>query len=310
MSTEDSPILSTRDLWLLALLTLTWGLNWPIMKIGVAELEPMTFRAACMVLGLPVLFVVMRVQGLRIAVPREHWRELGLLALTNMVGWFVLAMYGVKFLSSGRAAILGYTMPIFTALIGYTFFGDRASPRLWLGIVAAATGVALLLWREIDAITGSPAGTLFMLGAAAVWGLGTQLMRRRRQRTPVIVIAFWSLMISLVVCAILALLLESDSWTRLPDGPGWLAIVYNAVVIFGFSQVMWFRLATILPPMVSSLSVMFIPVIGVFSGMMILGERPSWQDYAALVSILMAIAAVLRGGRRESGGAAVPDKRP
>ncbi len=297
MTATNSRILSTRDLWFLALLTLTWGINWPIMKIGVSELEPMTFRAICMVLGLPVLFVVMRAQGLRIAVPREHWRELGLLALTNMVCWFVLIMYGVKLLSSGRAAILGYTMPIFTALIGFIFFGDRASTRLWLGIVAAATGVALLLWREIGAIAGSPAGTMFMLGGAAIWGLGTQFMRRRRQSTPVIVIVFWSLLISLVVCATLALLLERGSWTHLPDRAGWLAIGYNAVVIFGFAQVMWFRLATILPPVVSSLSVMFIPVIGVFSGMMILGERPAWQDYAALVSILMAIVAVLRPGR-------------
>jgi len=299
MPPDNSRILSTRDLWLLGLLTLTWGLNWPVMKIGVAELEPMTFRAICMVFGLPLLFVVVRVRGLRIAVPREHWRELGLLALTNMVGWFVLAMYGVKFLSSGRAAILGYTMPIFTALIGFAFFGDRASSRLWLGVAAAAAGVALLLWREIGAITGSPAGTMFMLGGAAVWGLGTQFMRRRRQKTPVIVITFWSLLIALVVCGTLALVLERGSWTHLPDLSGWLAIAYNAVVIFCFSQVMWFRLATILPPVVSSLSVMFIPVIGVFSGMMILGERPAWQDYAALVSILMAIMAVLRPARRD-----------
>ncbi len=298
MPSDNSRILSTRDLWFLGLLTLTWGINWPVMKIGVGELEPMTFRAVCMAFGLPVLFIVVRVQGLRITVPREHWRELGLLALTNMVGWFVLVMYGVKLLASGRAAILGYTMPIFTALIGFTFFGERASLRLWLGVVAAAAGVALLLWREIGAITGSPAGTLFMLGGAAIWGLGTQFMRRRRQRTPVIVITFWSLLLSLVACATLALLLERGSWTHLPDRSGWLAIGYNAVVIFGFSQVMWFRLATILPPVVSSLSVMFIPVIGVFSGMVILGERPAWQDYAALVSILMAIMAVLLPGRR------------
>jgi len=46
MPETDSRLLSTRDLWLLALLTLTWGFNWPIMKIGVSELEPMTFRAS------------------------------------------------------------------------------------------------------------------------------------------------------------------------------------------------------------------------------------------------------------------------
>jgi len=137
-----------------------------------------------------------------------------------------------------------------------------------------------------------------MLGGAAIWGLGTQFMRRR-QTTPMIVITFWSLLISLVVCATLALLFERGSWTHLPDRNGWLAIGYNAAVIFGFAQVMWFRLATILPPVVSSLSVMFIPVVGVFSGMMILGERPTWQDYAPLVSILMAIMTVLRPTRRE-----------
>ncbi len=298
MPETDSRLLSTRDLWLLVLLTLTWGLNWPVMKIGLAHLEPMTFRSISMFFGVPVIFLVARIQGLRIAVPREHWRELALLALTNMVGWLVLGMYGLKLLASGRAVILGYTMPIFTALIGFAFFGDRGSGLLWFGIVAAAAGVALLLMHEVGAIAGSPAGTFLMLGAAAFWGLGTQLMRRRRQTTPVIVIMFWSLLISLAACATLALLLERASWTQLPDRSGWLAIGYNAVVVFGFSQVMWFRLATILPPVVSSLSVMFIPVIGVFSGMMILGERPSWQDYAALVSILMAIMAVLRPGRR------------
>ena len=297
MPATDSHSLSTRDLWLLALLTLTWGVNWPVMKIGVAEFEPMTFRAICMTLGIPVLYLLVRVQGLRIAVPREHWRELAVLALTNMVGWFVLAMYGLKLLASGRAAILGYTMPIFTALIGYALFGDRASARLWLGVFAAAVGVALLLAREIGAIAGSPAGTLFMIGAAAIWGLGTQLMRRRRQQTSVLVITFWSLLASLLVCGTLAFLLERATWTRLPNQAESLAIAFNSVVIFGFSQVMWFRLATILPPVASSLSVMLIPVIGVFSGMLMLGERPAWQDYAALASILVAILAVLAPGR-------------
>jgi drug/metabolite transporter (DMT)-like permease len=58
--------------------------------------------------------------------------------------------------------------------------------------------------------------------------------------------------------------------------------------------VVWFRLATILPPVASGLSVMLIPVIGLFSGMWLLGEVPHWQDYVALVSILIAIVTVLR----------------
>ena len=73
----------------------------------------------------------------------------------------------------------------------------------------------------------------------------------------------------------------------------WGAILYNAVLVFGVSQLLWFRLATLLPPVASSLSVMLIPVVGLFSGMWLLGEVPSWQDYAALLFVLVAIATVL-----------------
>ena len=111
--------------------------------------------------------------------------------------------------------------------------------------------------------------------------------------TPVLVVTFWSLVLSLVVCGLLSALFERDQWVRAPNPAEWGAIAYNSIVIFGFSQFMWFRLASILPPLASSLSVMLIPVIGLFSGMAMLGERPHWQDFAALAAILVAIATVL-----------------
>lgn len=285
--------LAGRDLAMLAALTLTWGLNWPVMKLGVQDFGPMTFRAVSMAGGLPVLWLVVRSQGLPVRVPRAYWREIVGIALTNMVIWFILAMYGVKLLSSGRAAILGYTMPIWAALIGYAVFGERPGRRLGVGILAAAAGVGLLLASEFGALTGRPAGTLCMLGAAAVWGLGVHLMRRRVQPTPVLVVTFWSLVLSLVVCGLVSAIFERDQWVRAPNAAEWGAIAYNSIVIFGFSQFMWFRLASILPPLASSLSVMLIPVIGLFSGMAMLGERPHWQDFAALAAILVAIATVL-----------------
>ena len=69
-------------------------------------------------------------------------------------------------------------------------------------------------------------------------------------------------------------------------------------LVFGVSQLLWFRLATILPPVASSLSVMLIPVVGLFSGMLLLGEQPSWHDWAALGCVLAAIASVLLPARR------------
>ena len=114
-------------------------------------------------------------------------------------------------------------------------------------VAGAAAGVVLLLASEVGAIAGSPLGTVLMLVAAAVWAYGTHRMRRRRQATPVLVITFWSLAFSLLVCGGLALVFEREQFAGWPAPAAWAAILYNAVLIFGFAQLVWFRLATILP---------------------------------------------------------------
>jgi drug/metabolite transporter (DMT)-like permease len=285
--------LARKELVLLVILTLLWGFNWPVMKIGVRDFAPLSFRTLCMVGGVAMLFVMVRVQGDSLKVRREHWPELVWLALTNMIIWYVLSIYGVKLLSSGRAAILGYTMPVWTALIGWLVYRDRLDLRMGAGVLAAVAAIALLLGEELTRLAGRPTGTLCMLSAAFVWAIGTQMMRRRKLPGSVLVLTFWMMVMSLVVCSLVAWLLERDQWVRPPNLMEWGAILYNAVLVFGVSQLLWFRLATLLPPVASSLSVMLIPVVGLFSGMLLLGEVPSWQDYAALICVLVAIATVL-----------------
>ena len=87
-------------------------------------------------------------------------------------------------------------------------------------------------------------------------------------------------------------LLERPQW-KAPSTATWAAIVYNAVLIFGFAHAAWFALARELPPIASTLSVMLIPVLGVFSGALWLGEVLHWQDWAAVALMVAAIAAVL-----------------
>lgn len=300
--------LTGTDLWLLAFLTVVWGVNWPVMKIGVSELPPMTFRSLSMVGGLPLIGLIAWQRGIPLGVPRQHWRELVVLALTNMVIWFVIAMYAVKLLSSGRAAILAYTMPIWTAVIAIVVFGENPSRRLWFGVSAAAIGVLLLMAGEFTAIAGSPAGTVLMLAAAAIWAYGTHRMRRRTLPVPILAITFWSILMGLVVCGSIALVFEVHQIGSLPQAATWAAVGYNAFLVFGFAQLIWFRLATILPPVASGLSVMLIPVIGVFSGVWMLGERLVWQDWVALASILVAMATVLLPARRATTRATVGDR--
>jgi drug/metabolite transporter (DMT)-like permease len=284
--------LTRRNLVLLALLTLFWGVNWPVMKFGVAELPPLFFRTICISGGLVVIWAWARATQVPLSVPPGAWPSIVRLAVPNVIVWHLLAIIAVKLLPSGRAAILGYTMPVWAVIFGLLLFSERPLPRHWLGVAAALLGTLLLLSSEFVKLAGSPTGTLLMLTAAASWGYGTHLMRRHLTSMPTIALTFWMLVLAVIVMAVASTLLEVARW-RMPTPLEWASIVYNMALAIAFCHVVWSMLARTLPPAASGLSVMLIPVVGVFSGMLMLGEQPSWQDYVALALILVALSTVL-----------------
>jgi len=291
--------LSRQQLVVLALLTLTWGVNWPVMKLGVTDFPPLTFRALSMWLGIPVLAIGLLVLKVPFRVPREHWRELFWLSVTNMIVWHFCIILAVRTLSSGRAAILGYTMPIFSAVIGALFFSTALNRRGWVGVSAAALGVMLLLWHELSQLSGRPVGVVLALVAAATWALGTQQLRRTHIGVPALAISFWMTVLTAIVLAVVAIAFEMPQW-RVPNEASTWAILYNAVLIFGFAHAAWTYLARGLPPVASTLSVMLIPVLGVFTGALWLNEKLHWQDGAAVMLMMVAIASVLWPARTKA----------
>src|SRR4051812_34152264 len=141
--------LSRKDWILLVLLTLFWGLNWPVMKIGVQEFPPLTFRVLSMIGGIATLWLVARLQGISLAIPRGQLGAVFKLSISNMLVWHIFIILGVKMLSSGRAAILGYTMPVWAVLCGLLFFGERPNRMAWIGVACALAGAVLLLSSEL-----------------------------------------------------------------------------------------------------------------------------------------------------------------
>lgn len=289
--------LSRSQLVLLVLLTLAWGLNWPVMKLGVSGYPPLTMRTISIWLGLPVLGAALVVMKVPFRIPRAYWRELLALSTTNMFIWHGCVILAVKHLSSGRAAILAYTMPIFSAIIGAVLYRQGLSRRAWIGVAAASIGVVLLLWHEFTGLAGNPAYVGLALVAAASWAMGTQQLRRTRIEVPTLAIAFWMTALTAVVMTVLSMLFEPWPWALPTPAVNW-AILYNGVMIFGFAHAAWYTLARGLPPMASSLSVMFIPVLGVFGGALALDEVLHWQDWAAVGLMVVAIGSVLWPARR------------
>lgn len=276
----------------LILVTLIWGMNWAVMKAGVSDMPPLIFRAACLWCAVPVLFLFMKWRGIPFQVPRGERSKILQLGFLNLVCWNMLIILSLPLLSSGRAAILGYTMPVFAAIAGALFYKASMQGRHFIGIIAALTGSILLLWHEMATLAGQPTGVLLALSAAMCWGLGTQMLRHARITVHIVTFTFWAVLLAAVSLLVLALVFEHDI-IRWPGRVSLLAIAYNGLLVLSVAQVAWFTLARGLPPQASTLGVMLIPVIGVFAGVLMLNEPMHWQDLAAVVLMLLAMFSVL-----------------
>ncbi|WP_372656898.1 DMT family transporter [Hydrogenophaga sp.] len=290
-------MLNRRQLWALLLLTLMWGVNWPMMKLSLQETTPLFFRASTMFVGACFLLVFVARRGDRVRPQGREWLTIALLGLPNVLGWHTLSIFGVQELASGRAAILGFTMPIFTVLIGAAFFRERITRRVLLAVVCAGAAIGLLLWHELQSLSGRPVGVAWMACAAASWALGTVMFRRAHfELTPMVVVT-WMLLLGSGVVASLAFALEPLPQPGLFSGVMWGSLVYGGLINYGIAQVIWFGMARQLPPATSAMSIMAIPLVGILSATVIVGEVPHWQDWFAMVFVMMAIASVLLPGR-------------
>ncbi len=291
-------MITRRQLWALLALTLMWGVNWPMMKLSLQQLSPLYFRASTMLIGAAWLFVYVAARGERMRPTGREWAAIAWLGLPNVLGWHTLSIFGVQELASGRAAILGFTMPIFTVLIGATFFGERITPRVRLAVVCVALAIALLLWHELQRLSGRPAGVVWMLGAAASWALGTLMFRRAHLTLTPMVVTVWMLLLGSGVLWALALTLEPLPQPATFTPLMWTSLAYGALINYGLAQLIWFGMARDLPPATSAMSVMAIPLVGTLSATVIVGEVPHWQDWLAMVFVMLAIASVLWPARK------------
>lgn len=160
-------------------------------------------------------------------------------------------------------------------------------------------GIALLVSGDWSTLIGHPLGMTLMLIAAFSWAWGTHMLRRSTLAIDTLALTFWMMLVACPVLLCASAVLEGSNW-RVPQGLEWWPILYNAVLVLAIGNLIWFTVARTLAPTAAGLSSMLIPVVGVFSGMAILGETPGWRDFAALMLVSMAVASGLgkRPGRQ------------
>jgi len=279
-------------LWVLVALTLGWGFNWPMIKLALSEIPVFSFRSACLLGGAAGLFAIAAYARLPLRVPPGQWGRLLLIASFNITLWNVCVAYGIGYMSSGRAAILAYTMPLWGIPLSAWLLHERITARRLTGLALGMGGMLLLLSEELAAVRAAPVGTLLMVSGAVSWAIGTVLLKRFRIDLPVTSLTAWQLLLGGIPIYAAALAFDLPNLHALTLGPA-LALAYNVVVAFVFCHWAWYRIVTSVPVAVSSLSSLMTPVVGVFSGMLVLSEVPHWQDFAALGLVLAALATVM-----------------
>ncbi len=283
---------NATDLLMGLIVTVSWGMNYPIMKYVVNSYPPSAFRAFTFIVGFISLGLYAYFKGISLAViSTERWPVFKL-SMFNMVGWHLPMIYGVSMLNSGRAAIIGYTMPVWALLASALLYKEKINARSLFSIVLAMTAALLLAWGSRQQWGNHPLGVGVMLVAAVIWGTGNAMMKNAKLALHGVALTFWALFIAFVFFFGITVAFETEQWAW-PNLLQWLAILYGGVVTFAVSYVAWFHVARKLSAVSSGLSIMLVPVFGVTGGALVLGEAVTIPDVSALILILIAMVVVL-----------------
>lgn len=277
---------------LLAVLALFWGANWPLLKIAVREAPVFWFRTVCVWGSAIGLFAIAIAGGQRLAVQHGERMHLLMVAVLSIVGWNAFSGFGVLLLPAGRASMLGYTMPLWLALLSHFMIGERLTRITWSALALGLAGIALLIGEDAAAFTRAPLGVLCMLGAAFTWALGIVMIKRRPfQLTPTVQMA-WMMTAGGLPLAVLGLL-HGGLATPALSPAAWFSVGYNVLIAGILCYWAFYKLVNMLPATITGISSLSVPVIGVLTGIAVLGEVPTWRDWTALGLIVCALGLVL-----------------
>jgi drug/metabolite transporter (DMT)-like permease len=280
-------------LLLLAGLSLVWGLNWPAMKFVLGEIPVLTFRTLCLWITGPALLLLARLSGERLGVPSREWPALLLASFCNVTLWYTGTGLGVHLIPAGRAALLAYTMPVWVALFSAVLLRERLGPRRLIGLALGMAGIAVLLAPDMAAFRAAPLGAGFVLLAAMGWAIGTVTMKAARFSRSVAQMTGWQLLIGGAPIVLAALWHDPPLHLLSLSGETQLVLSYIIVLPMIFGQWAWFKTLDRLPGTVAAVGSLAVPIVGLLSSALLLGEKLGPSEIAALVLVVVALSLVL-----------------
>lgn len=288
--------MTPRDLLDLTLLAALWGGSFLFMRYAVPDfgVVPLIWLrvALASVCLLPLLLLKRQFGAMR-----QQAGALTVMGLFNSGLPFLLIAWATLSITAGLASIMNAMTPVFTALIGALWLGDRLDGRRSLGLLLGLAGVALLAADKADFRPGGSGWAIVaMLLATACYGFAANHTRRYLQGVPALVNATGTQLVSALV------LLPPALWSwpeRMPGLGPWLAALVLGVACSALAYLLFFRLIARVGASRAVTVTFLVPVFGTLWGALFLGEPVTASMLAggAVVLLGTGLATGVIGGR-------------
>ena len=273
----------------LAVIIVGWGGAYPIIKLALRDIGPLTFNALRFAGAAVLIGLCLRLVRARLVPERGERLGLGVIGICQVSVMTGLSTLGLVWIEASRAVLLAYTMPLWATLLGRVLLGEAITRHRLAGTAIGLLGLSLLFnpltmdWRDPYGLLGSALAIVGTIG----WTLGATLYRTRPWRSGFWSQVFWQVAVGAVPLALLAALFEHGRpihWT-----PTLAAIfVYGWMVPAAFAYWCWARVLTVMPASTAGQFLMLAPVCGVLMSNLLLGEP--------LRPVLLASGALILGG--------------
>lgn len=303
-----STSLSRAD-WAKALVVVVvWGLNFVVMKWGLATLSPLVLCALrFLAASLPFLLFVR---------PPRHlsWGVMAAYGLVQGVGQFGLLFTGMQLgMPAGMSSVVLQTQAFITMLMAAALLGETPHRWQWLGLCIAIGGLVFIGAAHGDGASGMTlAGFLLTVGAAAMWAGSNLLTRVAARQGPYEPVSFivWSSVFPIVPLLLLACVVDgTEAVVQQLRGLGGRelgVVAYLALLSTLLGYGLWTRLLQRYAASTVAPLSLLVPVVGLLSAMLLLGERPTAWQWMGTLGVLAGMVINQFGGlwakRRRGAG--------
>ncbi|NRT54381.1 DMT family transporter [Sphaerotilus uruguayifluvii] len=285
-----------RDLLDLTLLAALWGGSFLFMRYAVPHFGVVPLIWLRVALAIVCLLPLLLMKG-QLGALRERAGAVAVMGLFNSGLPFLLIAWATLSITAGLASIMNAMTPVFTAVIGALWLGDRLEPRRAFGLVLGLAGVALLAADKADFRPGGSGWAIVaMLLATVCYGFAANHTRRHLQGVPALVNAAGTQIVSALV------LLPPALWSwpdHLPGLGPWLAVLVLGVACSALAYLLFFRLIANVGAGRAVTVTFLVPVFGTLWGALFLGEPVTASMLAggAVVLLGTGLATGVIGGR-------------